>query len=532
MIEQNEAQVYLYIRFSRKTQEDGDSERRQLECAHRAAEKYNLTINEDFIMTDRGFSAFKAAHIRKGALGGFLEAVKSGDVAKGSILIVESLDRLSREAPFFAQMQFSSLISDGISIITANDSNIYNTREMNRRPEVFYGIYAVMQRAHEESKRKQALSAGSIKGKILKHKRGEHTTNFTSVPSWITNKKDGYELNEKAKAVELIVNMYLNHEGLNTISRELAEREIKSPTGRKRWGITTIRKVLDNPALYGLNKFKLSYDSDGVTVTEKFEFENFYPALISKEEFLVIQERKKKKANSRESYGKVTYLLSSYGKDRCVCSRCGYTTGSQMQKQVNRKGEYTQSVMRLHCRKHKETLDCCSSFKCERLEHAFINAIHKELNPDFLKSHKKTKGNEESIRAQISDIDNEFKMLMKKQEKMKSMDLKLEIMKRIDELDSKRYELTEILNKKLTQVNGEADYEKLKSLANKCLNMKNSNERKLFKQILIQSVKQIVIDFKTESLACYFNNGNHLSLNYITENDSYQTTIFYKRKPR
>jgi len=195
---QNKAQVYLYIRFSRKTQEEGDSERRQLECAYRAAERYNLTINEDFIMTDRGFSAFKAAHIRKGALGGFLEAVKEESVTKGSILIVESLDRLSREAPFYAQMQFSSLINDEITIITANDNKIYNLQEMNRSPEIFYGVYAVMQRAHDESKHKQIRSVASIKGKILKHEKGEHTANFTSVPSWVTNTKEGYVLNEKA----------------------------------------------------------------------------------------------------------------------------------------------------------------------------------------------------------------------------------------------------------------------------------------------------------------------------------------------
>ncbi|MEZ8844324.1 recombinase family protein [Vibrio splendidus] len=532
MNSQNEAQVYLYIRFSRKTQEDGDSERRQLECAYRAAERYNLTINESLIMTDRGFSAFKAAHVRKGALGGFLEAVKNGEVAKGSILIVESLDRLSREAPFYAQMQFSSLISDDISILTANDENIYNKRELSRKPESFHGIYAVMQRAHEESQRKQGMSTASIKGKILKHKNGEHTTNFTSVPSWITNEKAGFVLNERANAIRLIIDMYMNHNGLNTISRELAERKIKSPTGKSRWGITTIRKILDNHALYGLNRLSMSYSKDGQTVEENYELENFYPSLITKEEFLIIAERKKKKANSREGYGKVTYLLSSFGKDKCVCSKCGYTTGSQMQRQVNRQGEYTQSVMRLHCRKHKETLDCCSSFKCERLEHAFINAIHKELSPDFLKNQKSKAGSEEGVRAQIANIDSEFKMLMEQQKKMKSMNLKLEIMKELDGLDAKREELTDILNEKMTQKSGEADHKKLKSLASKCLNIENTEERKLFKQILIQSVKRIVVDFETESLACYFENGNHLSLSYIPKTDSYQTVTFYKRKLR
>ena len=83
------AQVYLYIRFSRKTQEDGDSERRQYEYAKKVAKKYNLEINHD--LRDRGYSAFKGTHRKTGKFGRFIDDVNSGAIAEGSILIVESL---------------------------------------------------------------------------------------------------------------------------------------------------------------------------------------------------------------------------------------------------------------------------------------------------------------------------------------------------------------------------------------------------------------------------------------------------------
>ncbi|TOL00220.1 recombinase family protein, partial [Vibrio parahaemolyticus] len=64
-------------------------------------------------------SAFSSEHVNKGALGEFIKAVDEGKVERGSVLIVESLDRLSREVPMQAQIQFNELISKGITIITA-----------------------------------------------------------------------------------------------------------------------------------------------------------------------------------------------------------------------------------------------------------------------------------------------------------------------------------------------------------------------------------------------------------------------------
>lgn len=49
-------------------------------------------------------------------------------VASGSILLVESLDRLSRESRMIAQSRLSALVQPGITVITTLDKRVYNKK--------------------------------------------------------------------------------------------------------------------------------------------------------------------------------------------------------------------------------------------------------------------------------------------------------------------------------------------------------------------------------------------------------------------
>jgi len=98
-------QAFSYIRMSTDAQLLGDSRRRQLDASAKFAHEHGLLLVEDFKLEDIGVSAFKGANVASGAFGRFLEAVRSGKIAKGSYLLVESLDRLSRQAQL-PQFQF------------------------------------------------------------------------------------------------------------------------------------------------------------------------------------------------------------------------------------------------------------------------------------------------------------------------------------------------------------------------------------------------------------------------------------------
>ncbi len=55
-----------------------------------------LELDDKFTYKDLGVSAYDRSNLERGALGLFLEAVEAGKVPKGSILLVEAFDRLTR----------------------------------------------------------------------------------------------------------------------------------------------------------------------------------------------------------------------------------------------------------------------------------------------------------------------------------------------------------------------------------------------------------------------------------------------------
>lgn len=84
-----------YLRFSSLQQVHGDSFRRQQKMI---AEW--LSAHPDYFLNpvtyeDLGLSAFRGVHAARGAFSVFMEAVEFGHILSGSVLLVESLDRLS-----------------------------------------------------------------------------------------------------------------------------------------------------------------------------------------------------------------------------------------------------------------------------------------------------------------------------------------------------------------------------------------------------------------------------------------------------
>ena len=124
--------AYSYVRFSSPEQEKGDSLRRQIQLSEEYAKKHGLNLDDSLKLTDRGLSAYKGVHRTKGALGEFLKLVEEGKIAAGSILIVENLDRLSREQVLDALNQFTGIIRAGIKLVTLQDGMEYDRESINQ----------------------------------------------------------------------------------------------------------------------------------------------------------------------------------------------------------------------------------------------------------------------------------------------------------------------------------------------------------------------------------------------------------------
>lgn len=115
--------AYRYVRFSTSEQKKGDSLHCQTELFKNFASDHGLTLDNTLHLHDLDLSAFDRFNIARGAVGCFLEAVKRGHIVSGSYLLVESLDRLSRD-----ELQiFKSILRHCIVIVTLADNIIYNT---------------------------------------------------------------------------------------------------------------------------------------------------------------------------------------------------------------------------------------------------------------------------------------------------------------------------------------------------------------------------------------------------------------------
>ncbi|SFU68274.1 Resolvase, N terminal domain [Paenacidovorax caeni] len=155
--------VYSYLRFSDAKQADGYSTERQTAYAEAWAKEHGLQLDAELSMRDEGLSAYHQTHVKRGALGVFLAAVEIGQVPKGSVLVVEGLDRLSRAEPILAQAQLASIINAGITVVTASDNKVYSRERLKANPMDLVYSLLVMIRAHEESDTKSKRVRDAIR---------------------------------------------------------------------------------------------------------------------------------------------------------------------------------------------------------------------------------------------------------------------------------------------------------------------------------------------------------------------------------
>src|SRR5690606_29793134 len=89
--------AYSYLRFSSVKQSKGDSFRRQTEMAEELIQRKGWIMDTSLTLQDLGVSAWKGKNAVEGALAEFVKLCKAGNIKAGSILVIERLDRLSRD---------------------------------------------------------------------------------------------------------------------------------------------------------------------------------------------------------------------------------------------------------------------------------------------------------------------------------------------------------------------------------------------------------------------------------------------------
>ncbi len=238
--------AYSYVRFSRPEQMRGDSLRRQVEESSKWATENGYTIR-DLKFEDKGKSAFNGSHL-EGALGRFLDAIVSGVVQPGDSLLIESLDRLSRDEVIESLAIFTKILKRGVQIITYSDRRIYSQENISDIGQIIYSIM-IMARAHEESQMKsQRLS------KRWENKRSTASSKkLTAIaPYWLKLNGNTFEpVEDRVKIVHSIFASALEGVGTDRIAKQLNEAGIPSWRRKSGWHKSYVMKILHNRAVLG-----------------------------------------------------------------------------------------------------------------------------------------------------------------------------------------------------------------------------------------------------------------------------------------
>jgi DNA invertase Pin-like site-specific DNA recombinase len=265
--------AYSYSRFSSEKQSKGDSLRRQRDLALQFIERnpeLELELDTTLNLTDEGLSAYKGVAQTKGALGAFIRLVMEGTIEKGSYLLVESLDRLSRQTPRQALNQLNILADEGIVLVTLSDNKVYTkeTLDEDGGMSLMFAIM-LMSRAHEESQTKSLRISAAWANKFNKIKDGVQLT--ARVPFWINKADKSKTIDDKVAIVKEVFRLSASGLGSMKIAQELNDRKFPTPSGQtKFWALSSVKKILASEAVLGT-----------LVTADGQRHEKYYPEVIN-----------------------------------------------------------------------------------------------------------------------------------------------------------------------------------------------------------------------------------------------------------
>jgi hypothetical protein len=335
--------AFPYIRYSSIGQADGSSAERQLALAQALAERHNLTLQP--AIEDLGRSAATGANLTAGPLADFFARVHSGQVPRGSWLIVEDPDRISRGNPQTALNVLSDLVNAGLAIGYSRTGEVI---QQGSSWSNFLLTYINLGRANEENLRKQQLCrAGWKAAKLEAAAEGRALTRVC--PLWLKIDSEGRFVPIPDR-VALIHRMYneaitLGYGGGRIAQRLNAEgipmwQSVTMPTRRAGadWDPAYVAKILSQRTVLGdFQPKNKNIDTGKRARPDGPPIPNFYPAVVD----LVTWQRAQASRGSRRGSGgvqreAVSNLLSGLTK----CAACGASMTLRTGKKGRTVGSY------------------------------------------------------------------------------------------------------------------------------------------------------------------------------------------------
>ncbi|MDX0658357.1 recombinase family protein [Sinorhizobium medicae] len=397
--------AYSYIRMSTDIQLRGDSLRRQTEASKKYATENDLELIEDFKLEDIGVSAFQGKNVAQGSLGKFLALVEEEQIPKGSYLIVESLDRISRQNPHAATALFLQILQAGINIVTLTDNHVYRADGGNFSDIIISVV--IMSRAYEESRTKSLRVGAAWENK----RRNIHERKLTRVaPIWLKLSEDrtSFELiPERVAVLRAIFDEADLGKGSLQIARRLNQEGVPTFAPSKGWYESYVSKVLTNRAAIG--EFQPHRYVGGKRVPHGEPIADYFPAIVSREQFERIKSGRairRLRGSGRKGHNNINLFQG--------VARCGYCDGRMM---IVNKGDGPKGGVYLRCDNARRGADCAASnWPLDHFEAAFLWFVE-ELDVSAVVSGAAAEQAKKALEGQIAIISCELEKLRKLRER-------------------------------------------------------------------------------------------------------------------
>jgi DNA invertase Pin-like site-specific DNA recombinase len=328
--------AFSYVRFSSEAQAKGSSLARQTEAAQRWADENGYQLSST-TFRDLGVSAFKGDNSSIGRLAAFLEAVENGVVPEGSALLVENLDRVSRQKHRKATRVLEDILEAGVDVVTLQDGKRYTLKDLDEDPLTSIMIILTFSRAHEESLTKSKRVKDGWRRNLEKVRSGKRLRS-SAVPSWLKlvgTMDDGHfeKVPEKVAMIQELYQKFAEGQSVNSIAKSFRERGIPTLRG-KTFASGNIYRIVASKAPYGILEIGRGTKNDR-TVFDQIE--GYFPRIVDEETqrrvtFRLQNMRQKKDAidaatngsPKRKTKGLLTGVIWSHekaGGGRCVCRK-------------------------------------------------------------------------------------------------------------------------------------------------------------------------------------------------------------------
>lgn len=383
--------AYLYIRMSTAEQINGDSQRRQIEAGKAYANRCGLDLSDDRIIQDIGVSAFRGDNATDGALGTFIRRAAAGEIASGSYLIVESLDRITRQDLISGVGLLTTILRTDIKIAALSENTV-----LDRNSDIAPWIMSLV--AVGRSNQESMLKSRRV-GQAWKNKKDNAKDQRVSVisPLWLKPDANGTHFVAIPERVEIVKNIFeLAKNGLGShaiVSR--FNREHIKPFGRG-WAKSSVDKILTGRAVLGEYQPHRKNGKTRAPVGDPVK--NYYPQVIDEALFNIVQWGRKRR--NVKGMGRKGMTYPNLFARIAFCGKCG------MPMHYQDKGSSDQNWRYLVCSGKVKGLCDARAWQYDRFERTFLSHV-RELDIATLFSDSSRGAERDCLRRQLVEIESE-----------------------------------------------------------------------------------------------------------------------------